>query len=1115
MLNDLVKKATKLQKSMDESLKTTGCLSIDSDSSKSLSSHSDEDDVLDLCMDDDIILHALNDQKALSSITDHDLSDDEIKTLIYKDLYKPLEDPLNQDLTDSFNVPIKESIKDTNVTQTLLKNTSESSFKPKKSLKNTNTNLTNQMRKSQGPKESSDQQIFFNLNISDFVSTHLENSSMAYLNIRMASLPQPIETCPIFITRSSKSHDFHFNYTLPIVQLDSLPEIPLIVEVWTIADVPHLLGLVKLPLTYLFELSRSSKSEFTQPLFLPRTQYSIVDVLNGKTVGWLSCFLALGKYEQIIALNESAASRSQNVSSYVSSCISRSLSPTVSNPHSIPSTITNLKDQAVAQTPVVHILKENNHSNNQFVSNLPAENQTIKKESVVFSISLHKATGLKALIPDNKSVPNTRIRFTLFPANEFEYTAEYDEDSTLETQIISHSFHPLYDHHVEMTVDGLNTDLIQWIRKGGSARGEVLDETSQLIGVFSVPLECLLMYSEGMQNEWIRIVAPTNKNNLSDSTFAAICLSIQLVQGYDDLAQISPISIDQSAEFHINSLLFSKCHPSISLEKQVLIEWINPNTMEKCKSSLHSWTLEDDYYISENIPLGSLDLKNLTSRKLLLECWLVHQHKCELLGNIHLDLVKVMDNYKHHQRRIKRASWESNFVVDIINETASDLYQASAEICCKITKKKIPHNTNSFKNPSLTNSYSPMAVSSTTIQKEEEITFKSIDLIVKIDRAMHLPLMKDVSILNSPFVRQNESQLAPPSCLVLFEWIDSFGKSLQFSTDKIPHQTSPIWNQSFTIPIPIDLNFLQTLKTKGLITFSIWHLMDEKREIKEFVGQAQVDISTLFYGLDKIHGWYPVQMSSGTSNSHSKSSLMVEIFPLKSLKEILKDLSDSIATLEESQLPKNEMKSGVDPITEESKVHPSLSASIAAATCVKDQPIDTWIWNGNQWQHKSVNSCVQPCEVESEYKPFEKTVSDLQDLTSRLKQSLSISLTFDPNINILVLDSKKEYDDGIFYDSPAKCISKTSINQEDSNKILHSVHPIHPIHQEKEMDLDLERMDRILRISRSWICSESESGINTTNAMKPLTLDELEPLPTKDEGVCIFVFVFLNSTDSM
>eukprot|EP00842_Homolaphlyctis_polyrhiza_P002614 jgi/Hompol1/3353/HPOL_003213-RA len=131
----------------------------------------------------------------------------------------------------------------------------------------------------------------------------------------------------------------------------------------------------------------------------------------------------------------------------------------------------------------------------------------------------------------------------------------YDQ-STIRTPLIAQTFTPLYDHGVELTVRGLDTDLITWIRKGGTARGRVWhripseyssDGTPHdvLLGVFQVPLQGLLTRPNGIQEQWFDVVPigewkqlDANKsggidNSSNISIVAAVQASVSFRTGFD------------------------------------------------------------------------------------------------------------------------------------------------------------------------------------------------------------------------------------------------------------------------------------------------------------------------------------------------------------------------------------------------------------------------------------------------------------------------------------------------------------------------------------------------------------------------------------------------------
>ncbi|KAJ1339660.1 hypothetical protein BSLG_005693 [Batrachochytrium salamandrivorans] len=167
---------------------------------------------------------------------------------------------------------------------------------------------------------------------------------------------------------------------------------------------------------------------------------------------------------------------------------------------------------------------------------------------------------------------STELTNLILDNPDFSITDAIYDPSTIRTPLIVQSFAPVFSHQVELTIRGLDTDLISWIRNNGTASGKIwhcvsgdmsdLDiSTSILLGEFTVPLEALLLRPSGVHDEWMPAY-PAYKQSTSSSDFGLDRLTSDCKKIVAAVQVSSAIpkrnGIGRVYEFVTNSRFFSK-----------------------------------------------------------------------------------------------------------------------------------------------------------------------------------------------------------------------------------------------------------------------------------------------------------------------------------------------------------------------------------------------------------------------------------------------------------------------------------------------------------------------------------------------------------------------------
>ncbi|TPX71397.1 hypothetical protein SpCBS45565_g01090 [Spizellomyces sp. 'palustris'] len=429
------------------------------------------------------------------------------------------------------------------------------------------------------------------------------NSTLLYLVIRLfSSATPPIETPPISYSppfdltngRLNAPPNFAFSYTLPLAVtqefIGSHRETPLIVEVWVIdgdslkspsmlnarsALADHtdrgakLLGLMRLPFHHLLgtmaaTLKQNQIASFPgqdMPVMIPEAEYVVMDPFSGTSKGWIRSFLALGNWDQIKRVRK--VSRASEIAddedlAEVQMARKRQAGRVQDSRRS--------RRRDAAKTRPRHVTVETDSPDSPIITAEDVSQNDIPTECQI-EISIHRACGLRALVSrliaaqSSKYIqeytpldfakeigPNSYVRLQPFSERVQVITNQdsdedegFDDGATIISPIVAQTFTPEYEHTATLTIRGVDTDLLRWIRKGGEARGEIWhhvpgevtdqeDGEDFLLGTFRLPLGALLSRPNGIDGTWVPV-----RFERSDpvKVEAAIKLSMRFRTGFE------------------------------------------------------------------------------------------------------------------------------------------------------------------------------------------------------------------------------------------------------------------------------------------------------------------------------------------------------------------------------------------------------------------------------------------------------------------------------------------------------------------------------------------------------------------------------------------------------
>lgn len=984
--------------------------------------------------------------------------------------------------------------------------------------------------------------------------SHISGSEtvFVYLTVRLSPFSQPLETPPVILNPTFDSNtgkimpptDLKFHFTLPLViQKGSDPSsyAPFIIEVWSLIGGstsvssstskqtheggPALLGLVKVPFQYLLSMALS-EDKFL-PVVLPDTEYVTMNPFTGFSVGWLKATLALGNLSDVTLFRkqrEILSNETQPVQTEKPESARNVVEPERGSGSFKDEDVSRLrKIEALLEAQVAQALSPKRKEAKKRV----AEDFRELDSQVVLSVGILKACGLQPLLLQAKNSllsgssledaselgANARVRLTVFPMGE----DGTEDESVVETPISTNSFCPTFNHHVELTLAGLDTELIAWIRNGGSARGEIWHHVSSdlkatystedvLLGEFEVPLGSLLTSRKGVNQEWFQVFS-TN----SGEAMGAIQISLAFGEG----CNLGALSLFSSGIYSFNVDLSVKkveimkerdTAPDIS---SVIVRGSIPSRArssedidyESFSSHPCRWTVTEDSQVAKisysRLLTFCLDhtMKDVfESTTLALEFDVINETGlAKRLGGVSIDILGLLSQSRPSHKRMSEFLLKTSKNYIIVDEASADLCGARVqiELCvsrCKSISNGPQRVIDSRQRSEIKSQPGPRSASIPLRFFTTEETSPKIDLRIRIERAMHIPLTRDSFIDASPLAQSKGDQLAPLSALVTFDWIFDSVFQPSFSTRAIPFQKCPSWNEDFAVHLAKSPSSLDKLRQQSKITFKVWNAKSGLSQAvsekgldtsKELLGEVTVDLSSLFLGLDQISGWFPIR----DNRDNNRGQLMVQIFSSESLKSAFKSLvhREPLMLRDKHHVFTHSTQF---PFTADTKLSEKVCRN-RASLYISNQPlsqshnVDTWVWSGSKWEHRSVNKALTSKSETSGalgQSVFQKTVNELDHLQSKLR---SLSL----NPQQLSMPLPKTADNMI--------TSLLPLPREGRNHrycvlfaCTHIEFPDDPISE-------LERMDKILRISRSW----SPEPARDETALEPLTFEELVSVP--------------------
>lgn len=876
---------------------------------------------------------------------------------------------------------------------------------------------------------------------------------LLYLRMKLfSSANDLIETPPIaFVnpfdasTGSLNSEtDFNFSQTIPLALnkqfFESFGKAPIIVEVHCIragqgsnhhVHEDTLLGLVRLPFYQLIGAlgSTSVANGAVRTIQIPDSEYVVKDPFSGDSKGWVQAFMSIGSWQEIQSISERRLK--QNIAEAI--------------PVELPGPAVDMHISANSGT---------NSSHSKSVSS--------SGKISVLSVEIHRACGLLSLLNDYEEMEgvagssaleyalthgiNSYCQINLFP--------HLGNTAYVESPIVASSFTPEFEYSESVQIEGIDTDLILWMKNGGFATGRIWHRvpshladgtgSSWLLGTFLIPLEQLLTRRNGIHRQWMSISFPME----GKSSSAAIEVSLCFKDGFD-LGHVKSSSVLSSSYQGLNLNLemgnVSLYAPDVSPSARncIFVKWSHPveNGIETCQfqweysesSEIAAVEGQEGHFVTPmkynrriEMKLSNTLLEMLQCQNLEFQIWL----ECEndeinqYLGSAFVDVSELFCATRGFQRSrstSKKVQPELESRYPIINPLSIDLGSASIDIKLTMELGKSPSlfgNSNQAAKKQLghsseqTNSKDFMAFIAQKSVLNPNQKEKAIALFVNVQRAMNLPLVSDplASSVPSPFVRHDQTRTMPPNSFVTLgdDLISASITQTVFQSQVIPADASPSWNFSKEIQCLQSLSYLNEVKHYGKLTLKIWHATEvhsvrkyrEERSLNEsasvldcnrqLIGCVSVPLDPLFSGLSEINGWYPILDNLGLSCGQ----ILIEIRPAMHLGVLLE------SEYREAKESRGQVRSLQDEIGDQDN---SLLAILEdhVENEIANKSLDTWIWNGKSWEHRQLlpedsdtsHQSISNHILKDENNPkksISESMKELDLLNSKMREKLTL-----------------------------------------------------------------------------------------------------------------------------
>ncbi|KAJ3024397.1 UNVERIFIED_CONTAM: C2 domain-containing protein 3 [Siphonaria sp. JEL0065] len=754
----------------------------------------------------------------------------------------------------------------------------------------------------------------------------------------------------------------------------------------------RLLGLMKLPVQVLVSTladmvlgggGASGNNEHDAPVLLPEAEYPIVDPFSGVSKGWVRAFMALGTWSQIVKLPRKSAEGYKSPERKRKSEFesvggeSAALSPVREREE-------RRKEQERHQSETEREFSERIIGGSAALKPATSpqrRSQELAESSLV--VQIHGACGLQALLADlirikdskkwsldqplssaknstidvaNSLGPNSYIVLRVFPVDllKSDSSNRKSGNPSVVTPTAQRSFTPSYNHNATVALPSIDTDLLQWIQKGGLAIGEVwhraslasgssdpagYGEEEVLLGTFTVPLQKLVERVNGVQGEWMPIDPVGDfegsvfrrsrqeliKSGSSRVAAAAVKVSIRFLNGLDI---VGGESLDESIsgggtvkwgcrlnvlirDIAVSAGLNASNDGSGTLKTGDLIStrWKYPVVDGSDIKSV--WIASDAFALGEVDSVDGLFhcginefqfvalemcasvLSHLKNGPFVIEVVQKSSGQDEsVIGTVCIDVWNAVSVLR---KAYRRGNVNDVGVVDdafpLINPKSLDLGGSRMSVKLELC----------LFDASKTETES-LAANLTSVLLQSQESFNSNpsfrhSIAQSSQQLGHLQIPQKqttiplhITIDRAIQLYSAETPTTQQNTFATISW--PLTPNVEISSQVIPATSSPAWKFHYTLLVKRDLDTLKKLKMEmRYIEIIVW-IAKSAGENQE-MGTVKVDFGPLFTGCTEIQGWYPVVGGVSDTGSSSNGQVLVKVEPGENLGAALMEVSSS------------------------------------------------------------------------------------------------------------------------------------------------------------------------------------------------------------------------------
>ncbi|KAJ3417184.1 hypothetical protein HDV05_006390 [Chytridiales sp. JEL 0842] len=368
------------------------------------------------------------------------------------------------------------------------------------------------------------------------------------------------------------------------------------------------------------------------PVMIPETEYAIVDPFTGTSKGWINAFLALGTWDQVQKVRRAGSNgadggvsynaefesltqrgrdesrrdwkrereRQKVESGFLERVEGRKSSTSRSRPKSpqkyesegqsnYAEGSSSDGDSAVCDIQatihavcgvgaLLDVLANKAKVNTWFLNQDRKTSKSKSKISTYTPIDYAKEVGANVFVVFRLFDYDLEKKYVLNSSNcmRLESPKRSKRDnvtSKMKTPIVAHTFAPRFDYSTHIYIRGIEGDLLRWIKKGGTATGEVWHRVPEseggigsqrdiLLGTFVLPLTSIVERPVGINHLWVPIEPLSDENptttkrstSSKDAVSAAIQLSVKFKSGFEfgEAVENGSIGISRSSPWSCN-----------------------------------------------------------------------------------------------------------------------------------------------------------------------------------------------------------------------------------------------------------------------------------------------------------------------------------------------------------------------------------------------------------------------------------------------------------------------------------------------------------------------------------------------------------------------------------